>query len=352
MTRGRILTLSGIVVLVGIGLTALMAARGDKDAPNAGAAKPASSRLVCIGEVDTNEPRVGIFPENFPMMSRVTDVLVKEGDKVRKGQPLLTFDVEMLSLKVEEANRGIAAARFEQTKAEAGVREHAWKVNAADRKWKAKEAELAEYQSELKEAQRLFGLEVINKLQLVAAEKKVLSAELNLDAAKIELEGLRADVPSHFVEQAKAKILVLENQKHQAERARDQMACKAPADGKIIRSFVSDGYTFHPTSRDPAFWFIKDGPLIVRANVAQEFARRVVLGKSATIEDEADSQQVWKGRVTKISDQFLPKRQGGGSALDFLPVNDDPVLECQISIELAPGETGPKYGQKVRISLE
>ena len=115
---------------------------------------------------------------------------------------------------------------------------------------------------------------------------------------------------------------------------------------------MSDGHTFHPTSRDPAFWFLKDGPLIVRAEVTQEFARRVVLGKAATIEDEADSQQTWKGRVSKISDQFLPKRQGGTTAFDFMPVSDDRVLECQISIDLAPGEAGPKYGQKVRISLE
>jgi hypothetical protein len=76
------------------------------------------------------------------------------------------------------------------------------------------------------------------------------------------------------------------------------------------------------------------------------------MGKSATIEDEADSAQKWHGHVTKISDQFLPKRQSGGSPLDIFPVSDDKVLDCQISIDLAPGEVGPKYGQKVRITLE
>ena len=130
------------------------------------------------------------------------------------------------------------------------------------------------------------------------------------------------------------------------------VACKAPADGTIIRSFVSEGQIFQPTSRDPAFWFIKDGQLLIRADVTQEFARRVVKGKAAKIEDEADSSLVWHGRVTKIGDQFLPKRHGGNSPFDLMPVSDDRVLECQISIDVGPGQAAPKFGQRVRITLD
>jgi biotin carboxyl carrier protein len=352
MTRGRIITAIGVVVLLGTGLTALMAARGPGDKPDGNAGNAPSRSLVIIGEVDTAERYVGIYPENFPQPSRVTAVLVKEGDKVKKGQPLMEFDIEMLKLKVDEAEKGIAAAQFEETKANAGVREHAWKVNAADRKWKAKKSELEQFQSLLKEAQRLYNLGAGNKLTLEAAEQNVQAAELTLDAAKIELEGLRADSPTYYVEQAKANIKRLEVLRAQAMHARDQTSCKAPADGRIIRSFVSDGHMFHPFTKEPAFWFLKDGPLLVRAEVSQEFARRVTVGKAATIKDEADAQaHEWRGRVIKVGEQFLPKRHGG-SVLDFMPVSDDRVLECQISIDLGAGEVGPKYGQKVRITLE
>ena len=139
--------------------------------------------------------------------------------------------------------------------------------------------------------------------------------------------------------------------KTEAEHARDQLACKAPADGKILRLFASEGMSFGPTSREPAFWFLKKGPLLVRAEVTQEFARRIVKGQAATIQDESDSSQAWSGRVTKLGDQFLPKRAGAGM-FDFMPTSDEPVLECQISIELNAGEPGPKFGQKVRVTLE
>ena len=34
-----------------------------------------------------------------------------------------------------------------------------------------------------------------------------------------------------------------------------------------------------------------------------------------------------------------------------MPVNDERVLECQVSIDLAPGEAPPRFGQKVRVTL-
>lgn len=354
MNRARFLTISGVLVLVGVGLTALMAARGpgDKggDSPTTNSTK--DTKLVCIGEVDTEDRYVAIYPRNFPQPSRVTKVLVKDGAKVKKDQPLLEFDIELLNLKIQEADDGIAEARFLQQKAEAAVKMHEVESNFQEKTWRAKQKELETKQNEAKEIRRLLDVRLANQTQVDAADAAVRAAELNLEAAKIKLDGLKADVPDYLVNQAKANIKRLQTLKETAEKARDQVACPAPADGRIIRSFVSDGQTFHPTSREPAFWFLKDGPLLVRAEVIQEFARRVSLGKAATIEDEADRSQVWKGRVIKIGDQFLPKRHGGGSPFDVMPVSDDRIIECQISIDLAPGEVGPKFGQKVRITLE
>jgi multidrug efflux pump subunit AcrA (membrane-fusion protein) len=354
MNRARILTIGGVLVLVGVGLTVLVAARGpgDKGSDGPPLKSLSDNKLVCIGEVDTEDRYVAIYPKNFPQPSRVTKVLVKEGAKVKKDQPLLEFDVELLDLKVQEAEDGIAEAKFLQQKAEAAVQMHKVEMDFQEKTWRAKQKELETRQNEVKEARRLLEVKLASQYQVDAAEAAVRAAELNLEAARIKLNGLMEDVPNYLVNQAKANIKRLETMKETAVKARDQVACPAPADGRIIRSFVSDGQTFHPASREPAFWFLKDGPLMVRAEVIQEFARRVTMGKAAKIEDEADSSQVWHGRVTKIGDQFLPKRHAGGSPFDVMPVSDDKVIDCHVSIDLAPGEVGPKFGQKVRITLE
>ena len=73
-------------------------------------------------------------------------------------------------------------------------------------------------------------------------------------------------------------------------------------------------------------------------------------GAVAKIEDEADRSQSWKGKVFKVVDQFLPKRSTGAT-VDLLTVSDERVLECLISIDVEKGESAPKYGQKVRVTL-
>jgi multidrug resistance efflux pump len=342
-----------VLALIGLGLTVLMAANAAGSREEPGAAKPRSNKLVFIGQADTEAQMSALYPRNFPQPAQVTEVLVKEGARVKKGQPLLKFDSGLLDFKVEEADNSLAAARFEQAKAESAVRTHRTEILFQEYTWKAKQKELENKQNEFKEAERLSRIPgAIPQLTFEAAEAAVRAAELNLEAARVKLEGLKLEVPNYLVDQAKANIKRLETKKKEAEHARDMMSCPAPENGRIIRSFVSAGHMFHPTSREPAFWFLEDAPLIVRGEVTQEFASRIAVGKTATIEDEADSELKWTGKVSKVSDQFLQKRLGGASVLDFMPVSDDRVLECHITIDLKPGEPGPKYGQKMRITVE
>jgi len=354
MTRYRIVTALALVGLAGVGLTALMAARepGDKGPPAATRAAGGKG-LVCLGTVDTEDKMIAIFPDNFPQASLVTKVLVREGDEVKKSQPLLELDTELLNLKVREADSAILAARAEVAKAEAAVRGHSVQVSALEREWKAKQKALEAKQKELEETRQAVEIHKSkNRLDLDAAAAALEEAKLNLEAAEIKWKGLKAEVPNYLVDLAQQGVEHAQNLKAQAERVRAQTTCTAKADGTIIRTFVSEGSQFGPMTRDPAFWFVKKGPLLVRAEVTQEFAGRVREGQAATIQDESDDKQKWAGKVTKVGDQFLPKRHSSGSALDIFPVNDDRVLECLVSIDPAPGQAPLRFGQRVRITIE
>ncbi|HJZ94441.1 MAG TPA: hypothetical protein VKE40_26490 [Gemmataceae bacterium] len=352
MTRTRVVAFLVVLGVCGVGLTALMAAKGVGDHPDP-AASPAETRVTCLGHVDTEDRGVaGLFPGNFPIPSTVKKVLVKEAAFVRADQPLLEFDDKMLKLKNEEADIAINIALNEQAKAEATLKGHKAQTDAAELELQSKEEEFKSKKAEFDETKRLFDLKSKNKLELEAAEAAVKSADLNLQAARIKWQGLKDNVPSYLVEEAKENVKRMQSLKDQAQHALAQQACKAPADGTIIRSFVTEGTMFGPQTKEPAFWFLKEAPLVVRAEVNQEFARRVALGASASIEDESDSQQKWTGKVIKVSDQFLPKRNTGGGMPDLMVISsDDRVLECLVSIDPAPGKPGPRFGQKVRVTL-
>ena len=354
MTRNRVVTALVLVGLLGVGVTVLVAARSPNDKV-AGPAKPQAAplkKLVCLGHVDTEDRMIGIFPDNYPQPSQVLKVLVREGDEVKKDQPLLELDRGMLELKVTEAEAGITAANAELAKAQAVIRAHKNTIDVLEKELLAKEAELEAKKKLLEEIEKAVAAGNRNKVDLEVPRADVKAAELTLVAARMKWERAKAEVPNYWEDLANAGITRAKELKRQAERARDQVACTAKADGRIIRTFVSEGSSFGPTTREPAFWFVKKGPLVVRAEVSQEFAGRVAKGQTVTIEDETDDKQQWAGRVTKVGDQFLQKRQGSGSAIDIFPVNDDRVLECLVSIDLAAGQAGPRFGQKVRIKID
>ncbi|WP_020473268.1 HlyD family secretion protein [Zavarzinella formosa] len=356
MTRRRLLTVAyslGCVLLVVGGLTAAKAV-GDKGEPAPEAAKSSGAKkLVCLGFADTDDPIIRIYPDNFPQPVKVTKVLVPEGAVVKAGQPLLAFDDRIAKLRIEEAEAGVAAAKQEKVKAQAAVDSHVPQVNALNNELSAEAEKLKAKQSELAETQRLFkimGQKTQNELE--AAEAAVKAAEFMLDSVRWKLKGLKDHNPQYLVDLADAGVKRAESVLEQAKYGAEQYACNAPANGKIIRSFASDGMTFGPHSREPAFWFIKDTPLIFRCEVNQEFARRVTKGMTGRIEDDADPSLTWKGKVVRIADQYLLKRSGGGAGPDMIQMSsEERVLECILSIELAPNEAPPRYGQKLKVTL-
>lgn len=349
--KTRIVPAAMLLGVVGLGIAVLTAAKeagGDPGEPSPKANDVIGKKLVCIGYADTDERIVQLFPKNFPQPSMVTKVKVKEGDHVEADQELLEFDDKPYQLKIKQAEIAIQLAKARQAEAEAGVKAHEAQVNVMYKELLAANEALKNKQAELAETKRL-NLSA-SPQQLAANEAAVREAELKHDGARIKYDSLRTMPPTELVETAKVGVLTAENMKHQAEDALRLLCCKAPAKGLIIRSFVSDGASFSQASREPAFWFLKDGDILIRAEVTQEFARRVIIGQAAKVEDEADAQQTWKGKVSKVGLQFLAKRTSHSPA-DFLQMNDERVLECLIALEKSKDVKPPRYGQKVRITL-
>lgn len=357
MTRRRLLTVaytSGVVVLA-VGFLTAAKEIGDKGAPApAEPARPTTGKkLVCLGTADTDDQMVRIYPDNFPQPTKVTKVLVAEGDSVAAGQSLLELDDQLAKLRIAEAEAGVAAAKQEKAKAEAALKAHEPQVNAANNELSAKSEELAAKKFALTEAKRVYGLmnpTDAGKADLDAADANVKAAEFMLEAARWKLKALRDHNQQYLVELAQVGVTAAENKLAQAKYAAEQYVCKAPAAGRIIRSFASEGMSFGPASREPAFWFIKATPLVLRCEVNQEFARRVAKGQTGRIVDDADPSLEWKGKVLKISEQYLTKRTGGGG-MEMFAASDERVLECIVSIDLGPNELPPRYGQKLRVTL-
>ena len=63
---------------------------------------------------------------------------------------------------------------------------------------------------------------------------------------------MKIGIITYAVDLASAGIEKAQIVKAQAEKALAQMTCTAPEDGRIVRSFVSEGSPFGPATREPA----------------------------------------------------------------------------------------------------
>jgi multidrug resistance efflux pump len=354
-------------VLLGIGaavVTFLGAAKlsgtdsGDKSvAVKAGTPSGDSARgLICLGTVDRDLRAFGLFPKTFPQPSEVIEVLVKEGETVAKDKDLLKLNVvvdkTLADLTVEEAQFAVEEAKALLEQAKQAVQGHDTLIEIQKATVEAKEYALASKRVDLEDLKKAVKTGLRKQTEVDAAEKGIQALEKEVEAESKKFMGLQKVKPTTKVDQARAALERFKVKLKEAQHALEPMTLKAPRNGTILRSNVSVGTWLGPQTHDPVFLFQPESRLIVRAEVEQEFAHRVRPNLTAVISDYANAGLTWKGRVERVGDAFLPKRNHNGGGLEMLAgTNDTGVLECIVVVEPTKESPPLRLGQRVRISL-
>src|SRR5262249_31391242 len=114
----------------------------------------------------------------------------------------------------------------------------------------------------------------------------------------------------------------------------------------LLRLSVNVGEVLGNNPQRPVILFCPAGPRIVRAEVEQEFAVKLVPGMSATIEDDATGGGKWKGKVARVSDWYSPRPAAVAEAREF---NEIRTLEVILSVE--EGKEPLRIGQRLRVII-
>lgn len=279
----------------------------------------------------------------------VIEVLVRNEQTVKKGDPLLRLDPALALDTLQEADDGIAAAEAQVREAQTAVEKiklerlgQKLKVDAKRREYEANKILLAAAEKKLND-----GLSFGTKEEIDAKRQLLKAQEIGIEAEELILKIYDVSIPDYKVDQAKAGLNRAKTLRNKAQRGVDACVMKAPADGVIVRSYVGIGSKFGPQIQQPAFLFYTGG-LTVRAEVDQEWASRVLEGQDAIVYDYSNSEQKWHGRVTFVANSFLPRRDTA-MLPDVFQQNQDRVLEARITLD--SGQPPPRLNQKVRIHI-
>jgi multidrug resistance efflux pump len=279
----------------------------------------------------------------------VVAVPAVEGKLVEEGTVLVQMDDTLEKRVLAEAEQDLSASREKLVQANNLVVQHQKKVAVAKAGLEVARRDIDLARDLQEKAKRLYNNDVGGSKEDVAmAGHAVQKAEAALKVREEEVAALEAIDSQGAVRLAGIDVKAKEAQVDKACYNLGLCQLKAKTRGRVLRSQVTVGETLGPNPQRPAILFCPDKPLIVRAEVEQEFARFVQVNQKATIQDDATGGGSWTGKVRSLSQWYTHRRS---ILLEPLQFNDVRTLECILDLDPATANT-LRIGQRVRVTLE
>ncbi len=313
----KILIGVGVLLVIGviIGVT-VFGRRGD--APEVQVAK-VETRAVLESKVTANgEVRpVQFINLTAEVAGRVTDVFVKEGDLVKKGQPLLRVDPTQLanSTSVQEAALRAVQADVQNQTAAINVSENA--INTARAALVTAQADLERAQVEKSNAQ----IELKRQTDLLESG---IASRSNYDTAKMRFDSAAASVNA-----AKARVDQSQVQITDAEiRVRQAKASLEAANARVAQqraSLAQQSDQLSKTTQYATIDGVVGGPIIqVGTFAVSSFSSTglMLIADMSTINvdvkvDETDITNVKHGQKAKVKVDALGEREIEGEVVEI-----------------------------------
>ena len=212
-----------------------------------------------------------VAPISSRVLAPVTDVRVRPGAHVRRGEPLVTLDVGELQAQADRATAALAAA------------EHSLRA--------------AESEKQGAEAGLTFASASFDRINGLYAKRSATGQEFDESTAALQTARARASGAAARVAEAQSALVAARSAASAATITAAYATLTAPFDGVITERFVDPGAMASPgtsllTLEDPASCRLE-----VRLDEAR--ATRIAIGQIAEIQIESDRWML--GKVAEVS---------------------------------------------------
>jgi multidrug resistance efflux pump len=353
-TTGFFLVL-GIITLLGtVAGTAYMQQGGEAQPSEV---KSGENSVFASGNVDVESGLAVLVPN--VLAGKVSAILVKEGQRVTKNQPLVQLDDQQPRQRLEIARKelDVSRARLNDAKdlADKKVKEYELEMTKAQGEYEIAHAQYNLAYDELTRAKeyRDKNATVDGKAMAERAEKAATVAYKHVEAAKNVVEKLKNINPKASLAEAEEALKKAELEVKAATDLLDAYVIKAPADGTVFEINYQVGGSAPLAPTDPnasrALVFCPKEPLIVRAEIDQEWALKVKPGLKVTLTYQAAGQDyTWTGEVERVS-SYIQRRRS--RIMDPDTFNDSRTRECIIRINEDANNPPILHNMRMRVQI-
>lgn len=258
------------------------------------------NELLLYGNIDIREAQLA-----FNSSEHITEILVQEGEQVKKGQLLARLSNEVLKAQLQQAKAKRNAQAETIVKLKAGARKE--EIEQVRSEYNAA---LTTYKIALSSYKRTIPLlkkRVISPDDYDKARALSESTKAQAEAVRHSLVLLQSGTRKEDIAIANATLKSLEASVSLVNQQLDNAKLYAPADGIIRNRILEVGSMAFPATPVMTLAFIN--PVWVRAYLPETALGKVAIGSKAMISTDSYPEKVYEGWVGYISptSEFTPK---------------------------------------------
>lgn len=247
-----------------------------------------SARVEALTRVDVGATITG----------RVAEVLVREGDAVRAGQPLLRLETDELraTLAQARASEQQALARLSGLRTTGRAQAQAALAQA--------DAGVVAARAEMERAQALVAQGFVSGSRLDEARRALQVAEAQQANARAQVAANRDGGTDEVQAQAQWQAAKAATEAAQARLAQAEL--RAPTDGRVLTREVEPGQIVQPGKALLALALA--GPTVLVAQADERFLDQLATGQPATVVADAYAGQRFAARLSRIAPRVDAQR--------------------------------------------
>jgi multidrug efflux pump subunit AcrA (membrane-fusion protein) len=306
---------------------------------------PASEFQKQVGGVGMVEPASENISIGVPVSGLVTEVRVKPGDVVQKGQALLRLDDRELraELALRQSNVDLAAARLERLRNAPRAED----LPPAEARVEQAKAQLADAESQLRMIEAVTDRRAIRAEDLEKRRWAASTARAALLEAEANLAQLKAGAWKQDILVAQAELHQARQQVERIKADLDRLTVTSPVKGVILQVKTRPGeFAAAGPLEQPLLLMGSAGPLHVRVDVDEKDAWRVSPAARAYASVRGNAKLRFPLELVRMEPYVVPKRNLTGETTER---TDTRVLQV---IYKLPEGAAVKAGQQMDVYIE
>ncbi len=287
------------------------------------------------GVVEPDREEIAVSGE---VPGRVAQVLVKEGDRVDAGAPLVILEDAVAKAAVAVAEADLEAAKTRRDRVQKGNR--AEDVKAAIAAAREAETRAALAKTLYERTRRLAEAQAATEDELDRARREAEASTFAASAADARRAATVNGSRAEDIAEAESQVRVAEARVAEARARLDERTIRAPIAGEILQVKIRPGERYQPGETAPIV-LGDTSKLTVRVDVDERDIARISLGAEVKVMAKAFGDRVFSGKVRELGHRMGRKNLRTDDPAER---NDTKILEVVVALEGASAPSDKPNG--------